>query len=164
MLISRAGLVKASERLARLREEQHGKAHEAGDLFRTGGDMWHDNPSFYDAVAEREKLREETERLGHLLSDVDLQFIDDQSDNGTICPGYEVEVEYSDGDRFSFVILGSVEQDLAAGVISCETPIAKALLGHKAGDKVNYCGGDNRLISVSVLTAHRWEGLENPDR
>ena len=49
--------------------------------------------------------------------------------------GSSIEVK-ANGKAQSFVIVGSEEANPAAGKISNESPLGKAFLGHKAGDKV----------------------------
>ena len=47
-----------------------------------------------------------------------------------------VKLRYEDGREESYFILGEWDKDEAHGIISCETRMAKALDGHKAGDTV----------------------------
>ena len=41
-----------------------------------------------------------------------------------------------DGQKDEFVIVGTLEANPALGKISNESPVGKALLGHKIGDEV----------------------------
>ena len=50
-----------------------------------------------------------------------------------------------DGDQDEFTILGSLESNPSAGKISNESPVGRALLGHKAGDMVTV----NSSVKVS---------------
>ena len=50
-----------------------------------------------------------------------------------------------DGERDEFTILGSLESNPSAGKISNESPVGRALLGHKAGDLVTV----NSSVKVS---------------
>jgi transcription elongation factor GreB len=49
--------------------------------------------------------------------------------------GAWVSVEGSDGERSSYQIVGPDEFDVAAGRISMESPLGRALLGRSAGDE-----------------------------
>jgi transcription elongation factor GreA len=51
--------------------------------------------------------------------------------------GCRVTVLEGDGESEVFQIVGSTEADTRAGKISLESPIGKALLGHRAGESVN---------------------------
>ena len=46
-------------------------------------------------------------------------------------------IELPDGEEEEYVIVGSAEADPFEGKISNDSPIAKALLGHKVGDEVS---------------------------
>ena len=50
--------------------------------------------------------------------------------------GTGVVLRYADGREERFYILGEWDQDGALGIISCETRMAKALEGRKAGETV----------------------------
>ena len=50
--------------------------------------------------------------------------------------GTGVKLQYEDGHTELYYILGEWDKDERLGIISCETRMAKALDGHKAGDSV----------------------------
>ena len=50
-------------------------------------------------------------------------------------PQYRVKIDV-DGQKDEFVIVGTLEANPALGKISNESPVGKALLGHKIGDEV----------------------------
>lgn len=52
-----------------------------------------------------------------------------------------------DGQKDEFTLVGSLEANPSVGKISNESPVGKALLGHKAGDEV--------LISSPIKTIYR---------
>ena len=63
----------------------------------------------------------------------------------TVVIGVKVKVldeEY--GDESEYRVVGSTEADPRNGLISDESPVGKALIGHKVGDKVsvNTPGGE----------------------
>ena len=55
-----------------------------------------------------------------------------------IAVGTEVTVQEGSEPTEIFVIVGAAEADPRAGKISNESPLGRALLGHKVGDKVTY--------------------------
>lgn len=63
------------------------------------------------------------------------EIIKTPTNNGRIQLGNHVIVE-SNGRTRTFLILGSAETDPTAGVISRNSPLGAALLGHKIGDKI----------------------------
>ena len=54
---------------------------------------------------------------------------------GEVMLGSTVRVDM-DGDEVTFHIVGSTEADPANGRISNQSPIGKAIIGHRAGDTV----------------------------
>lgn len=52
--------------------------------------------------------------------------------------GAIVSVEDEDGKTLEFAIVGEDEADIAQHKVSWASPLAKALMGHKVGDNVNW--------------------------
>ncbi len=50
--------------------------------------------------------------------------------------GSKVKVHHQDGNEEDYIIVGSAEANPAEGKISNESPVGKALLGKRVGDKV----------------------------
>lgn len=61
--------------------------------------------------------------------------IDQNGHHDRVEVGSKVVVE-SDGEKVSYVIVGSAEAAPAEGRISNESPVGKALIGHRAGETV----------------------------
>ena len=55
---------------------------------------------------------------------------------GIVELGDSVKVQNQDGKIDAYTIVGTAEASPANGKISCESPVGKALLGRKKGDKV----------------------------
>jgi transcription elongation GreA/GreB family factor len=74
-------------------------------------------------------------------------------DNGTVKVGSQVRVQFSDGEE-EYTIVGGHEADVTARRISMESPLALALLGRAAGErvKVRAPGG---LRAVTILRVAR---------
>ena len=114
--------VKRAEVSRYLRE-----AMEAGGVIR--------NAAFEDARFEQTRLEARIAELEQLLATA--QVIDrNQVPTEAISLGSIVHLATSDGRTYRYTIVGSYEADPAAGLISNESPVGKALLGRKAGDQV----------------------------
>ena len=114
--------VKRAEVARYLRE-----AVEAGGVDR--------NAAFEDARFEQARLEARIAELEQLLAMA--QVIDcNQVPTEAISLGSIVHLATSDGRTYRYTIVGSYEADPAAGLISNESPVGKALLGRKAGDQV----------------------------
>lgn len=57
-------------------------------------------------------------------------------DHGQVCPGYEVGVRWEDGEEATYCIVGPDEVDPRSGCISYRSPIGRALIGRRRGDRV----------------------------
>ena len=88
-----------------------------------------------ELVTERAQLREQLDELEVLLRDAvaPADIIDDPT---IVEIGDEVEVEFPDGDRESFLIVHPVEAGMDEHRTSSEAPLAQAVLGSRPGDRV----------------------------
>jgi transcription elongation factor GreA len=101
-------------------------ARELGDL-RENGD--------YEAARKEQSFVEgRIQTLEALLRS--SRVIDARAGNDSVRPGSTVEVEF-DGQRETYVLVGSSEADPARGRLSYQSPVGQALLGARAGDEVN---------------------------
>ena len=71
---------------------------------------------------------------------------------GVVGVGTEVKVKMDGGDE-KFSIVGPAEADPLAGRISNESPLGRALLGHKAGDVVEWSAPAG-TSSVKILAVN----------
>lgn len=66
--------------------------------------------------------------------------------------GTGVELAYPGGASETYYILGAWDQDEALSIISSETALARALMGHKQGDSVQVPSGECTIKAVLSLT------------
>lgn len=71
-------------------------------------------------------------------------------DGTTVIKGSQVQL-LIDGREESYTILGSSEGNLKQGIISCESPIAKALLSKKVGESIKFNNRDFVILSVKKV-------------
>ena len=75
--------------------------------------------------------------------------------NGLVGMGSSVTVLDEAGTQTTYAILGVWDSDQTLNIISCETPLAKALLDHHVGDEILLDVGDERksyrIVSVDPL-------------
>ncbi|MBI5537570.1 MAG: transcription elongation factor GreB [Deltaproteobacteria bacterium] len=86
----------------------------------------------------KKRLREIDRRLRFLARRLDNLIVvaPSQGQADRIFFGAWVTVEDEDGKRSTYRIVGTDEFDVTAGLISAESPLAKALLGKRVGDSV----------------------------
>jgi transcription elongation factor GreB len=89
-------------------------------------------------IYSKKKLAEIDRRLAFLGKRLKaLRVVDERpADDGRVYFGSWVTVADEDGNEKSYRIVGPDETDAAAGYISVESPVAKALLRREEGDEV----------------------------
>ena len=111
--------VEAAQRIA--------VAREFGDLS--------ENAEYDAAKEEQGEVEAEIKRMEDVL--LNCQIIDSNSEEGVVGIGSTIKVYDEEFDEeLTLTILGSTESDPVHGIISNNSPVGTALIGHKAGDKV----------------------------
>lgn len=130
------GLKKLEEELQHLkvnrRKEVADKIREA----REQGDL-SENAEYDAAKEEQREIELRIEEIDKILKNAEV-VVDDEVAIDTIGVGccvkvYDEEFE----EEIEFKIVGSTESNSLKGMISNESPVGKALLGHKVGDVVD---------------------------
>jgi transcription elongation factor GreA len=109
------------------------KARSLGDLSENG--------DYHAAKDEQGKMEARIRQLQHLLSTAEI--VEDPADGGkaanAVTNGSTVSIRYEGDDDIERYYIGSIEErrdDLT--VISHGSPLGQALMGHKAGDTVEF--------------------------
>ena len=148
-LLTYAGLKALEEELENLkvvrRKEVAVKIKEA----REQGDL-SENAEYDAAKDEQRDIEARIEEIEKILKNAEV-VVEDEVDFDKINVGctvslYDVEVEYK--------IVGSTEANSLAGKISNESPLGKALIGKKVGDKVEV-EAQAGIIEYEVLKIDR---------
>ncbi len=147
--LSREGLQKLREELDELvnlrRAEVAGRIHDA----KEHGDVT-ENAEYEDAKNEQAFVEGRIQTLSALIKNAVL--IDEHTSTSHVQIGSTVEIESGDG-REKYTIVGSAEASPTEGKISNESPVGRALLGHKKGQKVTVSvpSGDSvyKIVSIS---------------
>ncbi len=134
--------VKRREVAARIKE-----AREFGDIM--------ENSEYDDAKNEQALLERRISQLEDRLRRATV--VDEkQLDTDTVGVGVQVHVkDQKSGDSKKFQIVGSAEANLAESKLSNESPIGKALVGHKRGDvvTVEVPRGPRRKLKITKIEA-----------
>ncbi len=99
---------------------------------RAQGDL--SENSDYDA-AKNEQAQVEA-RITELEYKLEHSVIAEGSAKGCAMVGSTVVIEYDDGESEEYQLVGSMEADALQNKISNESPIGKAVIGHKKGEKI----------------------------
>ncbi|HLG74713.1 MAG TPA: GreA/GreB family elongation factor [Chloroflexota bacterium] len=133
-MLTAAGKRRLEAELQHLRDVQRPEA--ARLLCEAGEDGELDHPAYVDAQYRFEVLNARTERLARLLARAEV--LDDHrgAADGSAGLGSEVTVVDQDGVRSRYTLVSSLEADPAAGRISTDSPVGRALFGQRAGATV----------------------------
>ena len=100
-------------------------AKESGDVI--------DNAAYEEAKVQHAQLERRIHELEHMLASA--QLIDDVHSE-VVSLGSLVHLETSNGRQYHYKLVGAFEADPGSGRISNESPVGRALLGHKSGELV----------------------------
>ncbi|MBW6467199.1 MAG: transcription elongation factor GreA [Brevefilum sp.] len=109
-----------------------------------------ENAELEAAKNEQSFVEGRIKELEILLSNAHL--IEETTKTDMVQVGSKVEIQEEGMDPEKFVIVGAAEADPRLGRISNESPLGKALLNHKAGDrvKVEAPGGEFEIEILSI--------------
>ena len=93
------------------------------------------NPEFVSFQEDIGFLRSRIDELKNIIERHELIKNPAKEKQGIVGLGAKVKIDV-DGQKDEFVIMGTLEANPAMGKISNESPVGRALLGHKIGDEV----------------------------
>ena len=142
---------KREERLEYLKGPRRLEIAEMLKVARAFGDL-SENAEYDAAKNEQAKNEYDIVQLENELKNAKV--IDENSiDTTVVSVGTTVDLENPDnGMEMHFRIVGSAEADPTAGRISNESPVGRALLGHKIGETVDIQtpGGSMKLCVKAI--------------
>ena len=104
----------------------------------------------YDAARTQQSMIEgRIEELEALLKKARVIDTNHKS-TGKVSFGDKIKVQV-DGEEDTFSLVGSAESDPSKGLISMESPLGKALLGSKVGEKISVTIPDGGSIDYTIL-------------
>lgn len=137
-------------KLARLRDSQPAAAKEVARLAEMGD--FSENFAYQHAKGRLRGINQRILEIEHQLNQAEVIAPDTQTD--TVELGHLVTIE-TNGQQKTYQILGSTETDPRRGVISHNSPIGAALLGHKVGDQVHVTIA-NREVVFQIIAITVW--------
>lgn len=147
--LTREGFERLQQELEYLRTEKRIEVAERLRDALEDGELI-ENAELEAAKNEQSFVEGRIKELEILLSNAHL--IEETNHTGVIQVGSKVKVQEEGMDPEEYVIVGAAEADPRLGRISNESPLGKALLNHKAGDKVKVeaPGGEFEIGILSV--------------
>ncbi len=148
--LSQARLDQIKEELNYLQTVREKEVAEQIREARSFGDL-SENSEYDEAKTEQGKLYSKIAELQDLIANAEI--IEVVTEAGAVSMGSKVTLqEIGEDETESYEIVGSQESDPRIGRISEDSPIGRAIMGHKAGDEVmvEVPAGDLRFRIVSV--------------
>jgi transcription elongation factor GreA len=93
------------------------------------------NPEFISFQEDIGFLRSKINEVKNILDHYELIKAPPNAEQKTVGLGAKIKIEV-DGKKDEFLIVGTLEANPALGKISNESPVGRALLGHKVGDQI----------------------------
>ena len=132
VLLTQGGLQKLKQDLERAQArrleafERMKEAAQPGDI--------EDNPELEQA---KEEVARFDERIYELQEMIGRAQIIEGRNSGIAEPGSTIEVEDDEGETIVYYLVGAVEADPGTGRISVESPVGRALVGKRAGERIS---------------------------
>ena len=111
-----------------------------------GGNV--DNAEYDEAKNQQAFVEGRIRELESILANAVVAAHDKKG--GIVDIGSSVTVENSNGRKQSYKLVGSAEASPLEGKISNESPVGRALLGHKVGDEVEVETPAKKLVKFTI--------------
>ena len=148
--LTRDGIRKLEEELDELVNNRRSEVAERIRHAREFGDIT-ENAEYTEAKNEQSLVEGRIQTLDLLLRNA-VVIEDEPREKGVVALGAKVKVRLEDGDgEETYEIVGAAEADPLHGRISNESPLGSALLGHSAGDVIEW-DAPNGASEVTIVT------------
>jgi transcription elongation factor GreA len=127
------GLQRATSQLEFLRTVKRAEIAQYLHDAKESGDVI-DNAAYEEAKTQHTQLEERIDALERMLAQAKL--IDDEKCADCVEFGSQVHLKTDNGREYHYRLVSAFEAEPGSGRISNESPVGKALLGHKTGDMV----------------------------
>jgi transcription elongation factor GreA len=141
--VTREGLARLREELDHLVNEERPALAQRLRAAIQQGDL-SENADYHDAKEQQGFLEARIRQLEEMIKGAVI--IEETGPSDTVRLGSRATVVEGKGPPETFVIVGQAEASPREGRISNESPLGKALLGHKVGDQVSVAAPDGDLI------------------
>src|SRR5437764_1573801 len=148
VLLTKEGLRQLEAELEQLVQVRRGEIAERIRAARDFGDIA-ENAEYTEAKNEQSLVEGRIQTLEAMVRNA-VVIEDEPREAGVVAVGASVTVGTEDGDE-TYTIVGAAEADPLRGRISNESPLGRALLGHRAGDEVEWTSPSG-TSAVKVLS------------
>ncbi len=146
------GAEKLREELNHLKYKERPRIIEAIAEARAHGDL-KENAEYHAAREQQSFVEGRIKEIEGKLSNAQIIDVTTLNANGKVVFGATVDLADEDsGEEFTYQIVGEDEADIKQGMISVQSPIARALIGKEEGDvaSVDAPGGTREYEILAV--------------
>jgi transcription elongation factor GreA len=149
VLLTKEGLRALEGELDQLVNVRRGEVAERIRQARDFGDIA-ENAEYTEAKNEQSLVEGRIQTVEAMVRNA-VMIEEEARERGVVAVGARVMVSSDEGEE-TYSIVGAAEADPLAGRISNESPLGRALLGHKPGDEVEWTSpiGTSRVKILSV--------------
>ena len=149
VLLTQDGLKSLEDELQQLVNVRRNEVAERIRQARDFGDIA-ENAEYTEAKNEQSLVEGRIQTLEVMVRNA-VMIEEEPRQKGVVAVGSQVRVSSDEGEE-SYTIVGAAEADPLAGRISNESPLGRAMLGHKAGEEVEWTSpmGTSRVRILSV--------------
>ena len=135
--ITKSGEQKLTEKLRQLKIKDRSEISQAIAEARAHGDL-KENAEYHAAKEQQGFIESKIQEIEHALANAQIIDVKDIPETGRVVFGSTVELYDLTNDKsITYKIVGNLESDPEAGLISIQTPIAQGLMGKNVGDEVS---------------------------
>ncbi|MDO8513464.1 MAG: transcription elongation factor GreA [bacterium] len=142
ILLTQEGLEKLKEELENLKEKDRKEVINRIKIAKEFGDL-SENSEYEDAKNEQAFIEGRIQDIEVMIKH--SKIVSGVATGEAVGIGSTVEVVV-DGDKETYFIVGPTESDPISGKISSESPVGRALIGGKKGDKVTVNTPDGAAV------------------
>lgn len=130
-ILTAQGFLAMEEELNNLKNVRRPEIIKALQEARAMGDL-SENADYDAARNEQAQIEAKIKELEYKIEHSEI--VDSSKEKDVVSIGSIIKIKYDDGEEDEYSIVGSVEADPFNNKISDESPIGKAVIGHKAGE------------------------------
>ena len=131
-ILTLEGKKKLEEEFNGLKTVKRKEISERIELAKEHGDL-SENAEYQQAREEQSFFEGRILEIENILKNA---VVAGEASGDTVQIGSQVALEFN-GQKLAYTIVGSHEGDPAGGLLSCDSPLAQAILGKKAGEAVS---------------------------
>ncbi len=142
------GKTQLEEELSNLKSVRRPEVADRIQQAKLDGDV-SESGEYEDAKNEQAMVEGRIRTLEHMLTNAQII---EESKSDAIGLGSRIKIRDGEGDEYEWTVVGSAEANPRQSRISNESPVGKALLGKKKGDKVSVetPGGTEQFTILKV--------------